>query len=73
MVDVLAEQRFLYRARRDLSRSRYDYVINSIRLKQLSSNLTAADMDQISRFLTAPSAESEELDEPEIDAGVSNR
>nr|WP_020561916.1 TolC family outer membrane protein [Methylosarcina fibrata] len=73
MVDVLTEQRFLYRARRDLSRSRYDYVINSIRLKQLSSNLTAADMDQISRFLTATPLTGDELDEPEIDAGVSNR
>jgi outer membrane protein len=67
MVDVLTEQRFLYRAKRDLSRARYDYVINSIRLKQLSSNLTMADMDQISRFLTASSAAGEELDKPETD------
>ena len=28
MVDVLGEQRNLYRAKRDLSRARYDYLVN---------------------------------------------
>lgn len=51
MVEVLSEQRNLYRAKRDFSRARYDYLINSIKLKQLASNLTREDLVQISRLL----------------------
>ncbi|WP_374089244.1 TolC family outer membrane protein [Methylomicrobium lacus] len=51
MVEVLSEQRNLYRSKRDYSRARYDYLINSIRLKQLASNLTREDLVQISRLL----------------------
>ncbi|MDD5580741.1 MAG: TolC family outer membrane protein [Methylobacter sp.] len=51
MVDVLNEQRNLFRAKRDFSRSRYDYLINSIKLKQASSNLTLNDLEQINRIL----------------------
>ncbi len=51
MVEVLAEQRNLYRTKRDLYRSRYDYLINSIKLKQASSNLTQNDLEQINRLL----------------------
>lgn len=53
MVDVLTEQRFLFRARRDYSRARYDYLINGIKLKQLSGNLTQNDIEQLNRFLVA--------------------
>ncbi|CAA9889844.1 Outer membrane protein [Candidatus Methylobacter favarea] len=52
MVDVLNEQRNLFRAKRDFSRTRYDYLINSIKLKQASSNLTLDDLEQINRLLT---------------------
>jgi outer membrane protein len=51
MVDVLNVQRDLYKAKRDFSRARYDYLINSIKLKQLASNLTQDDLEQISRLL----------------------
>lgn len=51
MVDVLAEQRFLYRAKRDYARSRYDYFINSIKLKSASSSLTQADLETIDNLL----------------------
>ncbi|MBL1264092.1 TolC family outer membrane protein [Candidatus Methylomicrobium oryzae] len=51
MVDVLNVQRDLYKAKRDYARARYDYLINSIKLKQLASNLTADDLDRISRLL----------------------
>ena len=40
MVDVLAEQRNLYRARRDYSVARYEYILNGLRLKQASGGLT---------------------------------
>ena len=56
-VDVLEQQRNLYRAKRDLSRARYDYLINSIKLKQTASNLTEADLEQINRLLMAEKTE----------------
>ncbi len=61
MVDVLAEQRNVYRAKRDLSRARYDYLINTLKLKQAASNLTENDLEQINRLLAAASAPSEFL------------
>lgn len=51
MVDVLNEQRNLYRAKRDFSRTRYDYLINSIKLKQAASNLSQTDLEQVNRLL----------------------
>lgn len=51
MVDVLTEQRNLYRAKRDYARSRYDYLINSIKLKQAASSLTLADLEYINNLL----------------------
>lgn len=51
MVDVLAEQRNLYRAKRDHSRTRYDYLINGIKLKQTTSNLTEQDLTLINQYL----------------------
>ncbi|MEC4749218.1 TolC family outer membrane protein [Methylomicrobium sp. Wu6] len=53
MVEVLLEQRNLFRAKREFSRARYDYLVNSIKLKQLASNLTRDDLEQISRLLLA--------------------
>ena len=51
MVDVLAEQRNLYRAKRDYSRSRYDYLINGVKLKQAASSLTEDDLQLINQYL----------------------
>ena len=51
MVDVLAEQRNLYRSKRDYSRSRYEYLINIIKLKEASGSLTEADLQQINQHL----------------------
>jgi outer membrane protein len=51
MVEVLAEQRNLYRVKRDYARSRYDYLINGIRLKQAASNLAIEDLEQINQLL----------------------
>lgn len=56
MVDVLNQQRNLFKAKRDYSRARYDYLINSITLKQLASNLTRDDLEQISRLLLSGGA-----------------
>ena len=51
MVDVLSEQRNLYRTKRDYSRSRYDYLINGIKLKQAASSLTAQDLELVNQYL----------------------
>jgi outer membrane protein len=53
MVDVLNEQRNLYRAKRDYSRTRYDYLINSLKLKHAASSLTADDMAQVNKLLVS--------------------
>lgn len=55
MVDVLGEQRNVYRAKRDLSRARYDYLINTIKLKQTTSDLTQVDLELINSLLVASS------------------
>jgi len=51
MVDVLAEQRNLFRAKRNYSRTRYDYLINGVKLKQAASNLTEQDIGVINQYL----------------------
>lgn len=51
MVDVLAEQRNLYRSKREYSRSRYNYLINGIKLKEAAGSLTEADLQQINQYL----------------------
>ena len=51
MVDVLAEQRNLYQAKRDHARSRYDYLISGVQLKQAASSLTEQDLNSINYFL----------------------
>ncbi len=51
MVDVLTEQRNLYRARRDYSFVRYDYILNGLRLKQAAGSLSRADLEKITPWL----------------------
>jgi outer membrane protein len=51
MVDVLAEQRDLYKTKRDFSKSRYTYLINGIKLKQTTSSLTEHDLKNINQYL----------------------
>ncbi|TAN67820.1 MAG: channel protein TolC [Methylobacter sp.] len=58
LVEVLNEQRNLYLAKRDYSRTRYDYLLNSIKLKQAASSLGQEDLEQINRLLLANSAAS---------------
>ena len=51
MVDVLTEQRSLFKARSDYARSRYDYLINGIKLKEAAGSLSEADLQQINQYL----------------------
>ncbi|MEN8258999.1 MAG: TolC family outer membrane protein [Pseudomonadota bacterium] len=57
MVEVLAEQRNLFRAKRDYSRTRYDYLVNSLRLKQAAGNLARDDLERISEWITAKASD----------------
>lgn len=51
MSDLLNEQKNFYAARRDYSRSLYDYMTNSIQLKQTSGSLSKEDLSKINQFL----------------------
>ncbi|MDH3646305.1 MAG: TolC family outer membrane protein [Gammaproteobacteria bacterium] len=50
-VDVLDARRDLLSARTNLERSRYDYIINLLRLKQAAGTLTEADVVEINDWL----------------------
>ncbi len=50
-VDVLLALRETYRAKRDYSRARYDYIVSTFRLKQAAGTLTAQDIAEINQWL----------------------
>ncbi|TJY56729.1 hypothetical protein E4T66_19405 [Sinimarinibacterium sp. CAU 1509] len=52
--DVLAAVERRYAAERDYAAARYKFLVNSLRLKQVSGNLLVADLAQINRLLQAP-------------------
>lgn len=51
IVDVLLTQRNLYAAKRDYANARYDYVINSLRLKSASGQLSEVDIKALNGWL----------------------
>lgn len=53
-IDVLNASRDLYRAMRDLSSARYDYLLNTLRLKQAAGILSESDVTQVSSWLQSP-------------------
>lgn len=52
IVDVLDSQFSLYVAITNYYRSRYDYVLNALQLKQAAGNLAVQDLERIDRWLT---------------------
>lgn len=50
-VDVVASQRVLLQAKRDYARARYDYILNTLRLKQAAGTLTPEDLHGINTWL----------------------
>jgi outer membrane protein len=50
-VDVLNSRRELFRAQRDYAQARYDYLLNTLRLKQAAGLLDTADLDAIGGWL----------------------
>lgn len=50
-VDVVIAERTLSDAKRNLARARYDYIIDSLRLKQAAGILNQQDLAQVNRWL----------------------
>ncbi|MCO8162684.1 TolC family outer membrane protein [Pseudomonas sp. 21LCFQ010] len=51
IVDVLDAQRQLYASVRDYNNTRYDYIIDSLRLKQAAGTLNPGDLQDLARYL----------------------
>jgi outer membrane protein len=51
-VDVLVSLRETFRAQRDYSSARYDYLINTLKLKQAAGLLSPKDLSAINRWLS---------------------
>lgn len=53
-LDVLNNQRVLFRTLRDLSRARYDYLLSRLQLEAVTGNLDEQDLESINQLLTYP-------------------
>jgi outer membrane protein len=53
LVEVLLAQRAVYEARRNYANALYDYVIDTIQLRQAAGMLTPADVQEVDRWLQA--------------------
>jgi outer membrane protein len=51
LVDVLNSQRDLFRARRDFAQTRYEYIINTLRLMQAAGTLELGDLQRVNTWL----------------------
>ena len=51
VVDVLNTQRLLFAAERDYSQSRYDYVLNTLLLKQAAGQINEKDLQAVNNWL----------------------
>lgn len=58
IVDVLNAQNAVFAAQRDYANSRYDYVLNSMRLKENAGTLSPEDIAVLEAFLVEPEAPS---------------
>ena len=56
IVDVLNAQNAVFAAQRDYANSRYDYVLNSMRLKENAGTLSPKDIAVLESFLIEPAA-----------------
>jgi len=51
IVDVLLQTQLLFDAKRQYSRARYDYILNTLNLKQATGLLTEDDLAQVNKLL----------------------
>jgi outer membrane protein len=52
-IDVLNSQQQVFSTRRDMSRARYETIMNGLRLKAATGNLSEADLEEVNRLLGA--------------------
>ena len=50
-VDVLNAQQQVYQTRRDLQQARYNYLLNTMKLKAATGQLTERDVEEVNRAL----------------------
>ena len=50
-IDVLNSQQQVFQTRRDMSRARYDTIMNGLRLKAATGNLSETDVEEVNRLL----------------------
>lgn len=50
-VDVVASERTTFQARRNYSRAKYDYILNTLKLKRAAGILSTTDLTQVSQWL----------------------
>ncbi|NMT65284.1 TolC family outer membrane protein [Marinobacter orientalis] len=65
IVEVLDAERNYYVALRDFANARYDYVVNTLRLKQAAGTLSPQDLLQLNNWLSASAPGIEALAEEE--------
>lgn len=53
-IDVLNSQQQVFSTRRDMSRARYDTIMNGLRLKAASGSLSEGDLAEVNRLLGNP-------------------
>jgi len=51
IVDVLLQTQILFNSKRQYARARYDYILNTLRLKQATGLLTESDLAQVNQLL----------------------
>lgn len=51
IVDVLQQTQILFNSKRQYARARYDYVLNTLRLKQATGLLTQEDLAKVNQYL----------------------
>ncbi len=54
IVDVMNAQNKVFAAQRDYANSRYDFIINSLRLKEVAGTLSPEDIARLEGFLLSP-------------------
>ena len=71
IVDVLDSQFTLYAAKTNYQRSRYDYILNALRLKQAAGSLQVQDLEEIDQWLAERKTPEEAIAEEEAKEGGS--
>ena len=56
ITDVLDAQRKLFVAERDYLNARYDYIVNTMKLKQIAGTLSPTDLQELNQWIVSSGA-----------------